>query len=692
MATSERAGPGAPEPTGRGRVLAGELTRIAVAAVVNAAGLLLAARFLGGLDISSDASAVLGGLAVSVSTAFVWPLLMRVALPLTSLTLGAATYVLDGLMLLAVLNVVPGIEVDGAGTAIVVAAVLALVATTVSAFSFVDDDRIVDRHMARYARQRRRDADVTDEPGVVYVQIDGLGIDVLRRAVRIGDVPNLARWLWSDTHRLHPWETEWSSQTGVSQAGILLGSTDDMPAFRWYEKADERLVVSNHPASAALIEQRHDNGDGLLADGGSSYGNLYTGGAERAILTMSGAGRRKEGRIGAGYGPYFSHPHNTMRTLVAVATDIVRERRAAHAQRRRDVRPRVKRSWSYSLLRSFTTVIMRDVCVYGVIGDIGEGRNAIYVDLLGYDEVAHHSGIERYDTMAVLRDIDRQVGRIERAIAWAPRPYDLVVLSDHGQSQGATFAERYGVTLEDVVRDRHDPAASPKVPTEVRGYLDAALAGVDGDGSGQGRLTASARERIDRAEQGTSKPQPGEGLMVLASGNLGLVYLTDVEGRATLEEIERRRPGLVDRLVAHPGVGFLLVRSERRGSLVIGARGVRELATDAVTGEDPLAPYGPWAPAQVRRADGFATVADLMVNSLVDPETGEVAAFEELVGSHGGLGGQQTQPFVLTPASWPDPTEPVFGAPALHRGLKTWRAAALRRPQASEITTSATAP
>ena len=66
-------------------------------------------------------------------------------------------------------------------------------------------------------------------------------------------------------------------------------------------------------------------------------------------------------------------------------------------------------------------------------------RPAVYATFSSYDEVAHHSGLERSDTMEALRKLDRQFGRIDRARAFAPRPYEFVVLSDHGQTQGATF-------------------------------------------------------------------------------------------------------------------------------------------------------------------------------------------------------------------------------------------------------------
>src|SRR6478609_3726462 len=103
-------------------------------------------------------------------------------------------------------------------------------------------------------------------------------------------------------------------------------------------------------------------------------------------------------------------------------------------------------------MRSYATVIQLDLQVAAVTADVLAGRPVVYTTFLAYDEVAHHSGVERPDTLAVLRRVDAAIERIAAAAAFAPRPYRLVVLSDHGQSQGATFLQRYGETLEDVVR------------------------------------------------------------------------------------------------------------------------------------------------------------------------------------------------------------------------------------------------
>ena len=140
---------------------------------------------------------------------------------------------------------------------------------------------------------------------------------------------------------------------------------------------------------------------------------------------MASAGR-KRGRIGAGYYAYFSQPYTAMRTLLGVVAEAVREMHQAAVQRRRDVRPRVHRGGVYPLLRAFTTVLTRDVIVATLVGDMRAGRSVVYADFVGYDEVAHHSGVERYDALETLRRLDHELGRLARAAAEScPRPYRI---------------------------------------------------------------------------------------------------------------------------------------------------------------------------------------------------------------------------------------------------------------------------
>jgi hypothetical protein len=166
----------------------------------------------------------------------------------------------------------------------------------------------------------------------------------------------------------------------------------------------------------------------------------------------------------------------------------------------------------------------------------------------------------------------------------------------------------------------------------------------------------------------------GDEVVVLGSGNLGLIYLMDERRRLSLEEIDERHPRLIPVLRAHPHIGWLLVHSEREGAVVLGAAGARYLSQDRIEGHDPLAPFSPRAPRHLLRADGFEHVADIMVGSFFDSALGEACAFEELISFHGGIGGPQTRPFLLYPADLPFPSTPLVGAPAVNEVLLGWRA------------------
>jgi len=303
-----------------------------------------------------------------------------------------------------------------------------------------------------------------------------------------------------------------------------------------------------------------------------------------------------------------------------------------------------------------------------VITDLMIGRPAIYATFSSYDEVAHHSGLERADTMEALRRLDERIGRLVRAAAAAPRPYKVVVLSDHGQTQGATFLQRNGYTLEELVQRSIEEGSV------------SAYAGGDEQSAMVGNAVGEAAGTSPRQPKKDKSPALGD-VAVLGSGNLGLIYLMSEQRRLTLEEIEKQHPRLIPALCSHPHVGFVLARSETRGAVALGREGSRRLETGEVEGVDPLAPFPPNAARHLLRTDGFPHVADLMVNSFYDADTDQGCAFEELISFHGGMGGPQTRAFILAPVDLAPPSEPVIGAGAVHDLLLSWRTGLQGAPQ-----------
>ncbi len=659
------------------------VARVLVVWLIMGLSLFILSGVLNGFDVDDFAGALVAAAIIGILNALLWPLIVRIALPFTVLTLGLGALVLNGVIVLIASELDSGIKLDGLGSAIVLAIGLTAVNTILTTLFAVDDEDFWYRNVVRRAARRNlaESAD-TDVPGVYFLEIDGLGHDVLVRAIRDGNAPTLARWVHDGDHKLVGWETDWSSQTGACQAGLLHGNNDDMPAFRWWEKDRGKAIVTNHPRDAAEMERRISNGRGLLHEDGASRANILSGDAKHTMLTMSTVLDRGRGRIGKDYYGYFANPYSATRTLVLAIADIAQELRYASQQRRRDVQPRIKRTFSYALVRAWGTVVQRDLQVAAVIADMYAGRPVGYTTFLAYDEVAHHSGIERADALSTLLKVDRQIARIVAAAKHAPRPYEFVVLSDHGQSQGATFLDRYDETLEDLVQ-RECGAADSEVAAEgggsdeARAYLGAGLAeaatqpGRTGRAVDRATRTTDVRKEIESAS-GDKEDLPE--LSVMASGCLGLITFPREPGRVTLEQIEAKWPRLLPALTGHDGIGFALVRSERDGAVVLGANGRRFLADDRVEGDDPLAPFGPRAADHVRRTDGFAHCPDIVLNSTFWADTEEVAAFEQLVGSHGGMGGGQSHPFALYPGGWAKPEGELVGAEHVHRQLRRWLA------------------
>ena len=660
--------------------------------------LMLLSEILDGFVLDGAPTALAAAAAIGLLNALVWPILARFALPLTVMTLGLAALVLNGLLVTVAIDLLPGAHIAGVFEGTVVTIVIAAVTAAVYALLAIDEDHSWHQQVVRRQARRRKQVVESDVPGVLFLEIDGLAHDVLMRALQDGSAPHLSRWVRNGSHRLRRWETDWSSQTGACQAGLLHGSNEDMPAFRWWEKERGTAIVTNHPRDAEELERRHSDGKGLLHADGASRANILSGDAPHSMLTMSTALRRRR-PIGRDYAAYFAQPYAVARTFVLALADIGRERRAARGQVRDDVRPRMERDRSYAFARAWGTVVQRDLQVAAVVGDVLSGRPVIYTTFLAYDEVAHHSGIERHDALAVLRDLDRQICRIAKACEEAPRPYRLVVLSDHGQSQGETFRDRYGKTLEDLVREAcgsDSIVAAEDGDDDSLSYMSAGLTELARDDTAAARTVRRAtRDRLadgavvldseSREEVAAGRSGEIPELSVMASGCLGLISFPREPGRVSLERIEQLYPRLIPALRAHPGIGFVMVRSDRDGTVALGADGVRYLDSDRVEGEDPLAPFGPNAADHLRRTDGFPHCADLMLNSTYWQEFDEVAAFEELVGSHGGMGGPQSFPFVLHPAELEWPAEDVVGAERVHRIFRTWLAGLGQDAYASEV-------
>ena len=668
------------------------IKRVAGLILLQAVLLTLLAWILPGFGFSDPLMVIPAALAITAVQSLLWPMIYGAASRFGPLLFPLLSFVLTGALFYVAAQLenefgVGGVEVDSIWTGLLIALGLSAGNTMLAALFSIDDDRTYDRLAAEPLRRRYRHAQRTDEPGFLFLEIDGLSEPVLLKAMAAGYMPTLKRWLDEGSHRLMQWDPDLSSQTSASQAGILLGSNEGIPAFRWWDKPRQKLMVSSQMTTAHELELQLSTGKGLLSNGGAARWNAFSGNAADSIGVFSVFGDASRGSDNTVLGYLFS-PYLLSRILTLYVVDVFREWWQSWQQRRQDIRPRIDRPWKYAFVRSGTTTAMQEASRALLTADILRGAPEVYNTFFGYDEVAHHSGILSPDSLKVLRTLDHVIAHLERITHEAPRPYYIFVLSDHGQSEGATFDQIYGVSLGDVVQgliEPHRPTRLTEITEddEAMGHVNAALSDVvQGDSAAARtvrrllhRRTSDGQVTLDRSPDFV--PQTTQGatdVMVLASGNLGVISFPEWPNLLTLEEMDAAFPALVPGLVDHPGVSLALVTSAEHGPLAIGKRGVYYLETGKVEGQDPIARFGPHAARHLLREARFVNVPDIVVIGEVNEQTGEVPAFEDKLGNHGGLGGWQREAFVMFPSDFTPEVEEIIGAGHLHELLMQWMA------------------
>ena len=633
--------------------------------------------------LRSVVNATIAVILIALFNAAVRPVVLALAAPVSLILVGVLVLVLQVLSFIVIAQWAPGVHVDAFGTALIGSFVYAIINTILTSILGIDSGGSYYGALVQTLLVKRS-VGQTDKPGLVIIQIDGLAHPILAGRMRAGSVNTMAGLVRDGSHKLSRWEAILPSMTSGSQAGILHGNNDGIPAFRWYERDRAHLMASSNPADAMLILSRITNGEGLLSNNGASICNLLTGDATRSYLTTA-AIKAEGGGIGdsQAFMSFFFSPTGYLRSFTLFLGEFIKERIAARRTRRSGIKPQMHRGLKYAGMRAASNVLLRDVNIALIIEEMYRGTNVIYADFTDYDELAHHCGPERVELFEALDGVDRAIATLIKATDEAPRPYKFIVLSDHGQSLGETFLQRYGLSLGDYIRELMGGRATvvqSKTKAEGSTFVNALLSEITqskGVGPSVTRAALASKTdadgtvNLDEVEADIPIADPTT-IAVVGSGNLGLVWFTGHDHRLTVEELEALHPGLVASVAAHPGVGLLLVRSKEFGAVVFGPKGTRFLDLDKVEGEDPTELFGPHTIMSLKREDAMTHAPDLLLLSQYDPELGEVAAFEELIGSHGGLGGPQTEPFILHPVEWTLDEEVPLGAPTIYRNIRRW--------------------
>jgi len=533
--------------------------------------------------------------------------------------------------------------------------------------------RVSGRKYDELARRIGRDPEMvaaTGWPRFVVIQIDGLAYEYLLRAMALGYTPTLQR-LIAHGYRLQRWRCGLPTSTPAVQAGILYGANWDIPAFRWYEKADGFALSCKVPRHVERIKARAvANRPGILA-GGSSYANMLDGDARLALFTLSAMGHQRffEQLRGLGWALLFALiPWRTVRVIGLMIWELLRDlgrtvvlwARSRFRKRLKLVRP---------FLQVLANILLGEIQAFGLLLDIYRGMPAIYANFYGYDEVAHQEGPLSREALRALRRIDDHIRQIDRVRRTHCPDMDLYVLSDHGLTPTVPFESLAGEPLgrfvashaqASVVWDetweqiggKRGKREASLLPERSRWLLDE----LDGIESHLSRRGQKLVQMLRRWLQDRTLPEEdhewdlarGSDVVVRSSGNLAHIYFNVTRERMAISEVAILYPDLLEALVSQPGIGMVLGLEAGR-PVVITSHGTAALT---VSWLPPGLPEPEQSAADLDRLIRFPHSGDLVLLGTWN-ERSHVVTFEDQIATHGGIGGPQDYPFFLTPPDVP---------------------------------------
>ncbi len=649
--------------------------RLLVVWFIDTLSLFLTAAIIAGISITSVTTdsgevtafmvAAAAALVLGVVNLLIRPIILMLSVPLGFIFVFIVGFFVNAITLMITGHLIQGFTVHGFLPAVLGGLIIGFINTIITTVISVDDtDSFYQGVVERLAARTKYDVGENPEPGLLMMEIDGLSYWHLKHAIEKGMLPTFKKLMEQNGYELSHVDCGLPSQTSACQAGIMFGDNYDIPAFRWYDKDEQKLYVSSKDAPE--INARYAHGQGLMRDG-ASINNMMNGDAHLSLLTLadlqSGSEEERKKRAEDIY-LLMLNPYFLTRVIVLFLWDALVEVWQYTKDVIHHVEPRLNRlHGGYPFIRAATTVFMRDISGYLTTLEVIRGAPSIYVTWPGYDEVAHHSGPWSKYAFSVLQHYDEVIASmldiIERK---APRPYNLVILSDHGQSYGATFKQRYGMDLKTYIESL--------IPSHIK--VSASMGGDEGSISvsamsaelenvhkhGQGgavgkKVVGGAKNFLSDKSDALSAGDLlalDANITVCGSGNIAQVYFDLANRKLTLDELNAVYPGMVDEMVKHEGIGLVVGYNAEGQPVAMGKSGSRNLHTGEVIGEDPMTMFGDpdLRASQVRRIADFPHAGDLIVNSTVFPD-GTVAAMEELIGNHGGIGGEQTDAFIFHP-------------------------------------------
>ncbi len=472
-------------------------------------------------------------------------------------------------------------------------------------------------------------------PGLVMVQVDGLSQTQMRRAMREGHLPFLKRLMQKEKYREYAHYSGLPSATPAVQGELFYGVKSCVPAFNFCERESGQVFTMYNPAAAAEIETRLARENRGLLEGGSSYSNIFTGGAQESHFCVASAGWQGFFKALNPVNWFFLFLFHIDMLLRAAVLMVIEFCLGIYDLARGVIRGQsFLMELQFILTRVFICVLLRELVLLGAKIDIARGLPVIHVNFFGYDEQAHRRGPSSAFAHWCLRGIDHAVKELWEAARVADRrEYEVWVYSDHGQEDTLPYRVKSGMRIENKI-------------SEIFGeepIVEAASYGHRSCGCSAGRYgQQSVPPPGPAAQSGASVPR----VTVLGMGPLCYIYPA---APLSAEEKKRKAAAILEKT----GAPLVLIPAENRKVTAMTASGIYKLPDDAavIMGHDH--PFLNEVTEDLVQLCHHPGAGELIVSGWLNREMPTTFPMEN--GSHAGFGREETRGFALFPQDAPLP-------------------------------------
>jgi hypothetical protein len=518
-----------------------------------------------------------------------------------------------------------------------------------------------------------------EKKGFVIFQIDGLSYEAVKKALSLNLMPHLNKIIKKDGYRIEKYFTGVPSDTPFFQAGLLYGNNDNIPGFRWIERETGQEIIFKKPESAGQVEELLAKNNKGLLKGGSSYVNLFSGGASRSTFTLSTFSVRylfkKKVRNFDIFIVFVFHIFTFLKTFFYVFFEALFEigERITDKVKKRKVRP----EGFFPFARAMSNVIFKEIETFGAMLDISRGVPSIYLDYIGYDELSHHRGPYSFSALRTLKAIDGKIHHIYKEISAAERKYDFFIISDHGHTPSIPFSFiNDDKMLKNVIGDfLGDPEF--EIYEFDTGYNEVfkRLFLYIGDFFKKGtcskifnRLNGEAANYKKTGRGGDYEKLKWDNdktIYIMDSGPMANIYFSGKKSRMPVSEVEKRFKGLTEMLSCRKGIGFIAgIDGEGEAVIYDNADKLFHKFRHYLDNPEHMNPtlknivekYKNSAEintafSSAEKFSQFKNSGDLILFGEYDGE--KIINFENQMGAHGGIGGEQNEPFAVWSGSVP---------------------------------------